>query len=56
MLLDEEARSGILTQKTPWDSESLYGIPFIVTLTLVASLPLILTLVYPTPLPASDVA
>jgi len=38
----ELAKSGRLTQKTPCDSLSFKGIPFIVTLTLVASLPLTL--------------
>jgi len=42
MVLVDEAISGKSTQKTPWDSASLYGIPLIVTLILFASLPLIL--------------
>ena len=49
----EEAKSGKFTQKVPWDSESLYGIPLIVTLTLVASLPRTRMPVYPIPAPAS---
>ena len=55
MVLVDEAISGKSTQKTPWDSASLYGIPLIVTLILFASLPLILIPVYPIPPPASDV-
>ena len=35
----ELAKSGRLTQKVPWDSLSLSGIPFMVTFTRVASLP-----------------
>ena len=55
MFSREEAKSGIFTHQTPWLSESFNGIPFIVTLILEGSVPLILKPVYPIPAPASEV-
>ncbi len=55
MLLTEEAKSGMFTQKSPCDSASFTAIPFMVTLIRVASLPRIESPVYPMPAPASDV-
>ena len=53
MLSTEEVKSGRLTQKVPWDSESLNGIPLMVTFTREASLPRTRIPVYPIPAPAS---
>ena len=53
MLSIELAKSGKFTQNVPCDSESLKGIPFKVTLTREASLPLTRIPVYPIPAPAS---
>ena len=39
MLSTDDVKSGKLTQNVPCDSESLYGIPLMVTLTREASLP-----------------
>jgi hypothetical protein len=54
MLLTDDEKSGKFTKNVPILSASLYGIPFNVTLILVASVPRILIAVYPTPLPASE--
>ena len=53
MLSTDEVKSGKLTQNVPCDSESLYGIPLMVTLTREASLPRTRIPVYPIPAPAS---
>ena len=42
MLLTEDAKSGRFTKKVPMLSASLYATPLMVTLILVASVPLIL--------------